>query len=40
MNTIIETRPPFPPFNLETTSQKVRLAEDAWSNRDEQRTIS
>lgn len=37
MNTIIETRPPFPPFNLETASQKVRLAEDAWNTRDPER---
>ena len=27
-------RPPFPPFNAETASQKVRLAEDAWNTRD------
>ena len=37
MNTIIETRPPFPPFKLETASQKVRLAEDAWNTRDPER---
>jgi nuclear transport factor 2 (NTF2) superfamily protein len=37
MNTIIETKPPFPPFNLETASQKVRLAEDAWNTRDPER---
>jgi nuclear transport factor 2 (NTF2) superfamily protein len=37
MNTIIETRPPFPPFNLETASHKVRLAEDAWNTRDPER---
>ena len=37
MNKIIETRPPFPPFNLETASQKVRLAEDAWNTRDPER---
>ncbi len=24
----------FPPFTLETASQKVRLAEDAWNSRD------
>jgi uncharacterized protein len=28
------TRPPFPPFNLDTAAQKVRLAEDAWNSRD------
>src|SRR5215831_10813829 len=27
-------RPPLPPFALETASQKVRLAEDAWNTRD------
>jgi nuclear transport factor 2 (NTF2) superfamily protein len=29
-----EPRPPFPPFNFETATQKVRMAEDAWNNRD------
>jgi uncharacterized protein len=28
------TRPPLPPFNRETATQKVRLAEDAWNSRD------
>jgi uncharacterized protein len=28
------TRPPFPPFNVDTAAQKVRLAEDAWNSRD------
>jgi nuclear transport factor 2 (NTF2) superfamily protein len=28
------TRPPFPPFNLETARQKVRAAENAWNGRD------
>ncbi len=27
-------RPPFPPFTLETATQKVRLAEDGWNSRD------
>ncbi|MYA28662.1 MAG: nuclear transport factor 2 family protein [Nitrospira sp. SB0666_bin_27] len=27
-------RPPFPPFNEETATQKVRMAEDAWNGRD------
>jgi nuclear transport factor 2 (NTF2) superfamily protein len=27
-------RPPLPPFNVETATQKVRLAEDAWNSRD------
>jgi len=30
----VETRPPLPPFTLETASQKVRAAEDAWNSRD------
>ena len=28
------TRPPLPPFTLETALQKVRLAEDGWNSRD------
>ena len=28
------SRPPLPPFTLETAIQKVRLAEDAWNSRD------
>jgi uncharacterized protein len=31
------SRPPFPPFSLETATQKVRLAEDAWNSRDPER---
>jgi nuclear transport factor 2 (NTF2) superfamily protein len=30
----METKPPTPPFTLETATQKVRLAEDAWNSRD------
>lgn len=30
-------RPPLPPFTLESATQKVRLAEDAWNSRDPQR---
>lgn len=30
----METRPPLPPFTLETAKQKVRLAEDGWNTRD------
>lgn len=30
----METRPPLPPFTLETAIQKVRLAEDGWNTRD------
>lgn len=29
-----DTRPPFPPFTLETAMQKVQAAEDAWNSRD------
>ncbi|EHI14383.1 nuclear transport factor 2 family protein [Mycolicibacterium thermoresistibile] len=29
-----DTRPPFPPFTLETAIQKVQAAEDAWNSRD------
>lgn len=31
------TRPPVPPFTLETARQKVRAAEDAWNTRDPDR---
>ncbi len=31
------TRPPLPPFTLETAMQKVRMAEDAWNTRDPER---
>lgn len=34
MNPIAATRPPLPPFDLETARQKVRLAENAWNGRD------
>src|SRR5207237_2067319 len=34
---MIESRPPFPPFTLETATQKVRMAEDAWNTRDPRR---
>jgi len=30
-------RPPLPPFDEQTASQKVRMAEDAWNSRDPQR---
>ena len=29
-----EPRPPLPPFNPETATQKARAAEDAWNTRD------
>src|SRR6476620_3303571 len=32
-----EARPPFPPFTVETATQKVRMAEDAWNTRDPER---
>lgn len=32
-----ETRPPLPPFTLQTATEKVRLAEDGWNSRDPQR---
>lgn len=34
MSTTQVTRPPLPPFTLETAIQKVRLAEDGWNTRD------
>ncbi len=37
MPTIEQPRPPLPPFTLETATQKVRMAEDAWNTRDPQR---
>src|ERR1700674_2805084 len=30
-------RPPLPPFTLETATQKVRMAEDAWNTHDPER---
>jgi nuclear transport factor 2 (NTF2) superfamily protein len=33
MNASQTTRPPLPPFTLETAQQKVRLAEDGWNSR-------
>ena len=33
----METKPPLPPFTLETAIQKARFAEDAWNSRDPQR---
>lgn len=31
------SRPPLPPYSMETAIQKVRLAEDAWNTRDPER---
>jgi nuclear transport factor 2 (NTF2) superfamily protein len=33
----METKPPLPPFTLETAKQKVQGAEDAWNTRDPER---
>ena len=33
----METKPPLPPFTLETAKQKVQAAEDAWNSRDPER---
>jgi len=30
------SKPPFPPFTLETATQKARMAENAWNGRDPQ----
>jgi len=32
-----QSRPPLPPFTLETARQKIQAAEDAWNTRDPQR---
>jgi hypothetical protein len=32
-----DTRPPLPPFTLETATQKVRAAEDSWNSCDPER---
>ena len=34
---IAKPRPPFPPFNAQSATQKVRIAEDAWNTRDPER---
>lgn len=34
MTTVNPTRPPLPPFNTETATHKVRMAENAWNRRD------
>lgn len=33
------TKPRLPPFTLESATQKVRLAEDAWNSRDPDRVV-
>lgn len=35
----METKPPLPPFTLETAKTKVQAAEDAWNTRDPQRVV-
>ena len=39
MNTNTGSRPPFPPFTLETATHKVRMAEDGWNNRDPEKVV-
>lgn len=34
---MLEQRPPLPPFTVESATQKVRQAEDAWNSRDPNR---
>lgn len=34
MNGLEQSRRPFPPFDAESATQKVRMAEDAWNTRD------
>lgn len=33
----MQSRPPLPPFTLQSATEKVRLAEDAWNSRDPDR---
>lgn len=35
----MEQKPPLPPFTVETATQKVRMAEDAWNTRDPDRVV-
>lgn len=35
----METKPPLPPFDLDTATLKVRMAEDAWNSRDPDRVV-
>ena len=37
MNQDEQPRPPFPPFDVKTAAQKVRMAEDAWNAREPER---
>jgi uncharacterized protein len=36
-NQLMETKPPLPPFTLETAKDKVQSAENAWNTRDPER---
>lgn len=36
---MVTSRPPVPPFTLDSARQKVRLAEDAWNTRDPDRVV-
>lgn len=36
---VLEPRPPFPPFTFATAVQKVRAAENAWNTRDAARVV-
>ena len=33
MSTVEQPRPPLPPFDIESATRKVRMAEDAWNTR-------
>jgi uncharacterized protein len=35
----MDTKPPLPPFTVETAQRKVRMAEDAWNSRDPDRVV-
>jgi nuclear transport factor 2 (NTF2) superfamily protein len=35
----METKPPLPPFTLDSARQKVRMAEDAWNTRDPDKVV-
>ena len=37
---VVQTRPPLPPFTLETARQKAQAAEDAWNTCDPERVAS
>jgi uncharacterized protein len=35
----MDSKPPLPPFTIETAQRKVRMAEDAWNSRDPDRVV-